>query len=70
MQPGLNIEKCAELATEYRRLAGHTPDNWVRADLLRSAQFYDRLARKLGAEQAVVPAAATDLRGGTCQSRG
>lgn len=57
MKFGLTPEKCAEVAAEYRRLAQRTSDNWIRADLLRSAQFYDGLAPKLdGAQTLARPA--------------
>lgn len=40
----IDREKWAQVAAECRRLAGLTVDEWMRAELLRSARFYDNLS--------------------------
>lgn len=44
----IDSEKWAQVAAECRRLAGLARLDWMRGELLRSAQFYDNLSTGFG----------------------
>lgn len=50
-------EKWAQVAAECRRLAGLAQLEWMRAELLRSAHFYDSLSTGFGRDNLIAPRA-------------